>query len=738
MSPTTRAQHREVSTANRLASAVLLVLALVGALCSVPQVARAAVVRPAFPRLAAWWPNSRTQPVADRARYDWIGLQNEDSGHIAELRAANPDIIVLGTTSARELNYSLTDYNSPWNVELRSTSTDWILTQVGSKLTADISAVNTTIWVADVSKFAVGEMVLVDHELLHIDAINGSALSVTPRPTVTPATAHAAGARIASVVSAWPGAITFDASINCPRVDVGHGPETWNDWNVRRGLAVVNSADWDGLLIDCLEPGISWMVESGNVRSIDPLRSNTPVTDGYAAFNASWAAGVVSYGNALKAAVGPRLLIGNGNTRNFALNGNIFEGFPRADLKPSTWNLVFAGPWADPQASYAEWCANAAAGNLTLVQTYGAHDNYRLMRFGLTSTLMSDGYFSYALSSSGHAVNGLDWFDEYDNAGAGRGYLGQPTGPAAKAGNAWRRDYAGGIALVNPTASPVTVPLGGAFRKIDGRQDRTVNDGMTVTSVTIQPRDGIILLRIASAEPVVPAPVEPTATVVPTAPAAPAPAEPTAPVAPAPAEPSVPAAPVAPAPAAPVAPAPAVPTLRASATTLSYGQTATLQVAVAPVSSVPVRIEKRTGSSRAWVLVATMTTDANGVTMFAVAPLTTTYFRTVLVDTGAVSNVVTVGVKARATLRSSKGSAQMASSVVLSGNVTTAHKVTVVLQRSVRGVWRTVTRIATTASGRYAARVRLAIRGTHSYRVVVGTTADNLSVASAAVRILVH
>jgi hypothetical protein len=31
--------------------------------------------------------------------------------------------------------------------------------------------------------------------------------------------------------------------------------------------------------------------------------------------------------------------------------------------------------------------------------------------------------------------------------------------------------------------------------KINGAQDRTVNDGATVTEVTLPPNDGIILLR---------------------------------------------------------------------------------------------------------------------------------------------------------------------------------------------------------------------------------------------------
>jgi len=60
----------------------------------------------------------------------------------------------------------------------------------------------------------------------------------------------------------------------------------------------------------------------------------------------------------------------------------------------------------------------------------------------------------------------------------------------------WRRDYSGGLALVNATISEQVVPLGGYYRKIDGSQAPLVNDGSLVNQVTIPPHDGLILLRL--------------------------------------------------------------------------------------------------------------------------------------------------------------------------------------------------------------------------------------------------
>ena len=65
-----------------------------------------------------------------------------------------------------DLICDLNNYGAATNVELRTTSPDWILTQVGSRLTANISASATTIPVADVTQFAANELVVLEGELL--------------------------------------------------------------------------------------------------------------------------------------------------------------------------------------------------------------------------------------------------------------------------------------------------------------------------------------------------------------------------------------------------------------------------------------------------------------------------------------------------------------------------------------------------------------------------------------------
>jgi hypothetical protein len=650
-----------------LFSALLLVLSL-----GAPAPALASNVSNlaslSYPRLCVWWPNNDTQSVAARARYDWIEMQWYDAGHIAELRAANPNIVLLTSNSGRELNYN-SDYSNWTNVELRSASTDWLMTQVGSTLSGPISATTTSIPVADTTKFAVKDFVLVDHELMTVTAVGTSSLTVASRGVPEPATTHAVGARIAATISCWPGALEMDATTNCPKVDVGYGPETWNDWNVRRGVKAVAAADWDGVMIDCNDGSPSWWVGS-YARSIDENRDN--VADDLTALNSSWNIGEAAYGTALKAALGPnKIVAGNYAVTNFNINGRNWEGFPNSGTTPDIWHQQVLGPYTTPTtASYIEWLTNAQQPNVSTIQTYeyegdipagsgwndpanlysgypppGFVPNYQRMRYGLATALMGDGFFSYELTTQGHACRALFWFDEYDNVGAGRGYLGQPLGSAtnvlaakpdlaagdgafatatqlsawaldvntglaatkvldtgtarinvattgqiwqlgfqhsmtAVAGKTyevtfrakssasyanlsamiydgtasgytnnrigdvgtdwqnyrvtipvthsgsgyfrfyfgdfrgtlwlddiqireanpevWRRDYSDGIAIVNADDSARTVQLGGTFRKLKGNQAPSVNDGSLVTQVTLQPKDGIILLRVAA------------------------------------------------------------------------------------------------------------------------------------------------------------------------------------------------------------------------------------------------
>ncbi len=60
----------------------------------------------------------------------------------------------------------------------------------------------------------------------------------------------------------------------------------------------------------------------------------------------------------------------------------------------------------------------------------------------------------------------------------------------------WRRDFANGIVLVNPSHAEQTIELGGIYRKIHGIVDPAFNDGSSLDAVTLPARSGVILLRV--------------------------------------------------------------------------------------------------------------------------------------------------------------------------------------------------------------------------------------------------
>jgi hypothetical protein len=418
-----------------------------------------------YPRLAMWWPNTYTQSAQQLARYDWLALTDEDRHAVASTRALHSDIILLNSTNACELDVN------PWsnpsgeeNAEIAGLPAQWLLTQVGSTLSASISASTLSIPVTAVTAsrggktvalFAAGDTLVVDDEIMYVSAVNAASRTLTVRRGFAKrAASHSAGARIAATVSFWPNSVLVDMTSACPRVSVeaSEGPETWTEYHARKSAALAGNADWDGLLIDRSDGDESWLVDAGYTRSIDPNRTNTLPADDYEAFNAAWNAGMAGYELRLRGLLGDgKLLFVNWGYPNYAaLNGNNFENFPSADPIDYPWQRLFEGPSAE-SGSYLEWLAQSRQPNLTTIETYqdesmpdgtdpyvnpaarrGFVPNYAKMRYGLTTALMGDGFFSYEINTNGHGSLGLLWFDEYDGAGRGRGYLGQPTAAARR------------------------------------------------------------------------------------------------------------------------------------------------------------------------------------------------------------------------------------------------------------------------------------------------------------------
>jgi hypothetical protein len=165
------------------------------------------------------------------------------------------------------------------------------------------------------------------------------------------------------------------------------------------------------------------------------------------------------------------------------LNGGVLEGMIGESYSPEAW-----GGFNTMMSFYRKTIVALAEPKLAVFQMDGDPTNYQVLRYGLTSCLLDDGYFAFNDHSKGYY--GVEWFDEYDQK-LGKATSIPPT--AAWQKGVYRRDFEKGIALVNPKGNGLqTVTVGPGFKKFKGTQDPLVNNGNDVTTVTLKDRDGVI------------------------------------------------------------------------------------------------------------------------------------------------------------------------------------------------------------------------------------------------------
>jgi len=250
-------------------------------------------------------------------------------------------------------------------------------------------------------------------------------------------------------------------------------PEFINENYLKKNLL------WDGIFYDNCWPTIDWLNFSLDL-------NNDGRADSQTVQNSLWAAGMTELLRYTKQIIAPeKIIVCNGGTdyrQNY--QGRMFESFP----------VISEGGWAKNLSDYLITgqysIINANTANL------GNQTDYQKMRFGLTSALLGDGYYSF---DSGDLTHGQKWwYDEYD------AYLGKALGPARifKNGNApsfypevWQRHFENGLVLVNATNQTVAIDLDNKYEKIKGEQDTLINSGQLVNSLKIRANDGIVLLK---------------------------------------------------------------------------------------------------------------------------------------------------------------------------------------------------------------------------------------------------
>ncbi len=278
----------------------------------------------------------------------------------------------------------------------------------------------------------------------------------------------------------WQGTLILNMTDQAPAVN----GMSWGDYLARFTTNRILSSDlWDGVFFDN-----TWNSLIGKVNANLDIDGDG-ATESRTEIDQSYLRGMNDFFGQVRGLSGNRyLLMGNDGNVFESLNGMQFENFP------------WARGWSRMMRDYSSFPADAASPAFSALNANtanaGGADDYQRMRFGMASALLSDGFYSFDLGDQNHGQTW--WYDEYGFS------LGEPASAAFLAKNnsrdfnqtgLWRRDFKGGLVLANSGNTPQSIDLNGEYEKIKGEQDPAINDGLIVSTVTIAPQDGLILLR---------------------------------------------------------------------------------------------------------------------------------------------------------------------------------------------------------------------------------------------------
>jgi hypothetical protein len=263
------------------------------------------------------------------------------------------------------------------------------------------------------------------------------------------------------------------------------GSRSYQQAWVANVIADVQAHGWDGVMIDDVNVDQRWHL-GGRTLAKYP----------------SWAAQRAAMRSFL-ASVGPAL-----TSRGILALPNIYTAWPDGPEVFGDWIQFTSGAvqeywtkWGSGASDHftgADWTYRQSfldltqrAGKTYLGITYAPAGDPRSMTYARGSFLLDWNGGPSALLFDPGPVD--PWNDAWTID------LGAPSGPKVAAGAAWKRQFAGGIVVVNPSTSSLTVSLGGSY---------VAADGSPKTSVTLAPATAAILRGS-------PAPATPPATPAP-------------------------------------------------------------------------------------------------------------------------------------------------------------------------------------------------------------------------------
>ncbi|MBT3230644.1 hypothetical protein HN358_02580 [Candidatus Uhrbacteria bacterium] len=266
-----------------------------------------------------------------------------------------------------------------------------------------------------------------------------------------------------SDVSIWPGTQALDLTSG------------WGDYLAEFvAYEVLYNDYWDGVFYDEVNDSISWV-------------GDLDLANGSSDIDGSWRNAYADLFSTTRSLIGSeKIIISNGSSNlDYApyVNGRMFESFPTPWEEDGSWGTNIGNYLAlGNTVSYDPVIILNSDTNNT-----GNSDDYQKVRFGLSSTLLGEGFFGFDHGTQSHAQ--LWWYDEYD------AYIGSAKEGAQEDDGVWSREFTNGKVIVNSTSSEQTIKLNGDFEKLHGTQDSDFNDGSIISRITLESEDGAILVR---------------------------------------------------------------------------------------------------------------------------------------------------------------------------------------------------------------------------------------------------
>jgi len=191
-------------------------------------------------------------------------------------------------------------------------------------------------------------------------------------------------------------------------------------------------------------------------------------------------------------AVSPGLkVMGNiNNDLNFTEYDDVLDGAFYEGLFGKSWSLETWAGWDAAMATYRTALTRTRVPGNVFLNTFAEPNDYRTIRYGLASALLENGYFVHIPSSGTMKPN---WIDDY-GAPIGDAAEAPPKAPAQN--GIWMRRYANGVVLVNPSkTATASIVVGPGYKRLAGPQDPSVNNGHAESTVTLGPRQGLLMIR---------------------------------------------------------------------------------------------------------------------------------------------------------------------------------------------------------------------------------------------------